>query len=135
MDPSTLLGRRMRARRSALGRTLMTVANEAALSVPYIANLEKGRGNPTLDVIVSLARALEIEPAELLAGENPGRGHIDDSLIDLDPVLVDYAQGKVLQAQTEWMATMFHMSADEMRLQLLRAMATAPRPVGRPLSR
>ncbi|MGC1281309.1 MAG: helix-turn-helix transcriptional regulator, partial [Streptosporangiaceae bacterium] len=42
------LGRRLRARRSAQGRTLASVAMQAGLSVPYVANLENGRGNPTL---------------------------------------------------------------------------------------
>jgi transcriptional regulator with XRE-family HTH domain len=135
MDAATLLGRRMRARRSALGQTLMTVANEAALSVPYVANLEKGRGNPTLDVIVSLARALQIDPSQLVASDDASVELIDESLVDLDPVLVDYAQGKVLKEQTEWLATTCNLSADEMRLQVLRAMATSPRPAGRQLSR
>jgi transcriptional regulator with XRE-family HTH domain len=113
----------------------MTVANEAGLSVPYVANLEKGRGNPTLDAIVSLARALRIDPSELLASEDPAVSHIDAALVDLDPVLVDYAQGKVLQAQTAWMATAGNLQVNEMRLAILRAMAVAPRPVGRMLSR
>jgi transcriptional regulator with XRE-family HTH domain len=125
----------MRARRSALGHTLVTVANEAGLSVPYVANLEKGRGNPTLDAIVSLARALRIDPAELLASADPAADHVEAALVDLDPVLSDYAQGKVLQAQTEWMATTGQLQVDEMRLAILRAMAIAPRPAGRSLSR
>lgn len=113
----------------------MSVANEAGLSVPYVANLEKGRGNPTLDVVVSLARALQIDPGELFAGDDSAVGRVDEALVDLDPVLVDYAQRKVFQEQTEWMARNSNLSIDEMRLVLLRAMATAPRPAGRSLSR
>jgi transcriptional regulator with XRE-family HTH domain len=52
------LGRRLRTRRAATGRTLASVAVDAGLSVPYIANLENGRGNPTLGALTSLARAL-----------------------------------------------------------------------------
>lgn len=52
------LGRRLRARRAVLGRTVASVAEEAALSVPYIANLENGRGNPTLSALDRLAGAL-----------------------------------------------------------------------------
>jgi transcriptional regulator with XRE-family HTH domain len=135
MDASTLFGQRMRARRSELGRTLMTVANEAGLSVPYVANLEKGRGNPTLDVIVSLGRALEVDPAELLVGDDPQSGHVDEALVDLDPVLVDYAQGKVFQSQTQWLARACDLPVAEMRMQLLRAMAQAPKPSGNHLSK
>ena len=41
------IGRQLRARRTAAGRTVASVAADAGLSVPYIANLENGRGNPT----------------------------------------------------------------------------------------
>ncbi len=52
------LGRRLRSRRAATGRTVASVAAEAGLSVPYIANLENDRGNPTLAALDKLARAL-----------------------------------------------------------------------------
>lgn len=52
------LGSILRGRRAAAGRTIASVAVEAGLSVPYIANLENGRGNPTLAALDSLARAL-----------------------------------------------------------------------------
>src|SRR2546430_150864 len=40
------IGRQLRARRTAAGRTVASVAADAGPSVPYIANLENGRGNP-----------------------------------------------------------------------------------------
>lgn len=52
------IGRRLRTRRTAAGRTIASVAVEAGLSVPYIANLENGRGNPTLAALTSVAQAL-----------------------------------------------------------------------------
>src|SRR3982751_4150845 len=52
------LGARLRVMRAAAGRTIASVAFDAGLSVPYIANLENGRGNPTLGALQSLARAL-----------------------------------------------------------------------------
>lgn len=54
----TDLGALMRARRTAAGETIAAVAMRAGLSVPYIANLENGRGNPTLTALSALARAL-----------------------------------------------------------------------------
>lgn len=53
-----MLGPRLRAMRAAAGRTVASVAADAGLSVPYIANLENGRGNPTLAALDRLARAL-----------------------------------------------------------------------------
>ena len=52
------IGRQLRARRTAAGRTVASVAAEAGLSVPYIANLENGRGNPTTAALARLAEAL-----------------------------------------------------------------------------
>jgi transcriptional regulator with XRE-family HTH domain len=56
-DPA-LLGPQLRGLRAAAGRTVASVANDAGLSVPYIANLENGRGNPTLTALDRLATAL-----------------------------------------------------------------------------
>ena len=52
------LGEILRDRRKAAGRTIASVAMDAGLSVPYIANLENGRGNPTLAALDRLATAL-----------------------------------------------------------------------------
>jgi transcriptional regulator with XRE-family HTH domain len=52
------IGRQLRARRTAAGRTVASVAADAGLSVPYIANLENGRGNPTTSALTRLAEAL-----------------------------------------------------------------------------
>jgi len=55
------LGARLRTRRTAAGETIASVAMRAGLSVPYIANLENGRGNPTLTALTALAQALGAE--------------------------------------------------------------------------
>ncbi|WP_156077509.1 helix-turn-helix domain-containing protein [Saccharothrix sp. NRRL B-16314] len=55
-DPA--LGPRLRALRAAAEQTVATVATEAGLSVPYVANLENGRGNPTVETLSRLAGAL-----------------------------------------------------------------------------
>jgi transcriptional regulator with XRE-family HTH domain len=57
-DESVQLGTRLRGMRAAAGRTVASVAADAGLSVPYIANLENGRGNPTLAALERLATAL-----------------------------------------------------------------------------
>jgi transcriptional regulator with XRE-family HTH domain len=71
------LGPRLRALRAATGRTVAAVAADAGLSMPYIANLENGRGNPTLAALDRLARALgtdlsvELRPVESGSAEPP----------------------------------------------------------------
>jgi len=52
------IGHQLRASRTAAGRTVASVAADAGLSVPYIANLENGRGNPTTAALARLAEAL-----------------------------------------------------------------------------
>jgi transcriptional regulator with XRE-family HTH domain len=52
------LAHQLRALRAGAGRTVASVATEAGLSVPYIANLENGRGNPTITALGRLASAL-----------------------------------------------------------------------------
>lgn len=54
------IGRSLRARRTAAGRTVASVAADAGLSVPYIANLENGRGNPTVSALERIAEALDM---------------------------------------------------------------------------
>jgi transcriptional regulator with XRE-family HTH domain len=65
------LGREFRALRVAAGRTVASVAVDAGLSVPYIANLENGRGNPTIGALSRLAAALGRRLVVGLVGE-PG---------------------------------------------------------------
>jgi transcriptional regulator with XRE-family HTH domain len=42
-------------------------AHHVGLDRTYISGIERARRNPTLDVIVKLAHALDVKPAELLA--------------------------------------------------------------------
>jgi transcriptional regulator with XRE-family HTH domain len=59
----------------AAGETIAAVAIRAGLSVPYIANLENGRGNPTLTALSALATALgatlQVDLVEPGADEKP----------------------------------------------------------------
>jgi len=65
------LGEVLRDRRKAAGRTIASVAVDAGLSVPYIANLENGRGNPTLSALDRLATALGAQLEVRIVDEPP----------------------------------------------------------------
>ena len=67
------IGRQLRARRTAAGRTVASVAADAGLSVPYIANLENGRGNPTTAALARLAEALGLRLVITLEAGEAGR--------------------------------------------------------------
>jgi hypothetical protein len=68
------IGRQLRARRTAAGRTVASVAADAGLSVPYIANLENGRGNPTMAALTGLAEALGLRLVVALAAAEEDAG-------------------------------------------------------------
>jgi transcriptional regulator with XRE-family HTH domain len=72
MDQAAI-GRELRARRAAAGRTVASVAADAGLSVPYIANLENGRGNPTTAALTRLADALGMRLVVTLVPADEGQ--------------------------------------------------------------
>jgi transcriptional regulator with XRE-family HTH domain len=65
------LSAELRDRRKAANRTIASVAVDAGLSVPYIANLENGRGNPTLAALDRLATALGAQLQLTFVDEGP----------------------------------------------------------------
>jgi len=117
------LGRRLRARRSAQGRTLASVAMQAGLSVPYVANLENGRGNPTLSSLHRLAGALGTALSELLADPAdtaPGPA--------LPASLAEFSHGARFRQEVRRLAAEEQTTPDEVRVKLLTAMAAFPQP-------
>ena len=56
--------RELRHRR---GLTQATVAQQAAISVTYLSEMESGHHNPTLAVVLRLARALDVKPSQLVS--------------------------------------------------------------------
>jgi transcriptional regulator with XRE-family HTH domain len=75
------MGAKAERRRTELGLTLREVAYHAGLSLPYVANLEKGRGNPTVETIVRVAVALDVSVAYLLGTSSGDGGHGSSSLV------------------------------------------------------
>jgi transcriptional regulator with XRE-family HTH domain len=73
------IGRELRAQRTVAGRTVASVASAAGLSVPYIANLENGRGNPTVTALTRLAAALglRLEVTLVPSGRDTAPGQPD----------------------------------------------------------
>lgn len=60
------VGELIRIKRQEKHYTLETVANEVEVSINYISKLEKGKNrNPSDDIIVKLARTLELDEDSL----------------------------------------------------------------------
>lgn len=127
--PSISLGKRLRSRRVALGLTLADASARAGLSLPYVSNLERGRGNPTIDALRSLADALDLEVGELVGGDGSGEA-LDTSLLvlaDAPSSLGEFTRSSRFDAVARRLATRQGLDIGEMRTKLMVGMASAPR--------
>ena len=59
---------RLKEIRTARDLTLKELANRTGLSVSYLSDIERGRTNPSLNTLESLAIALEMTVIDLLTG-------------------------------------------------------------------
>lgn len=81
-DAAAQLGRKLRILRDALGMTQEKLAEEVNISLKHLGEIERGRGNPTLTTIVSLAAALHVTASELMAAVDEGQPQ-DTLLIEI----------------------------------------------------
>lgn len=77
-DSHAALGKRIQNLRQKAGITQEQLAEKADLSLKHLGELERGRGNPTLSSLGSLAAALGITLAEMFdfEHERPSTGDI-----------------------------------------------------------
>jgi transcriptional regulator with XRE-family HTH domain len=60
------LGRNVKELRLSTNMSQTDLADKAKVRQPLISKMERGKGNPTLDSIVKIARALGVTVIELL---------------------------------------------------------------------
>ena len=60
------IGLTVRRLRQDRAFTLQALADESGISKSYLGDIEKGRKNPTTDVLEAIAQALEVPPRRLL---------------------------------------------------------------------
>ena len=77
----TAVGPRLRALRQEHGRTLAEVAEATGISVSTLSRLESGKRRPTLELLLPLARALEVALDDLVDAPQTG-----DPRVHLKPV-------------------------------------------------
>ena len=65
MDKRILLGARIREIRKRQGLSQEMLAERAGISAQYISNIERGRENPTLDLMLRLSGALKVSLGEI----------------------------------------------------------------------
>lgn len=66
MDIREQFGRTLRDLRKAQSLTQEELAFRSGMNVTYLSDLERGRWNPSLAMMVDLARGLAVHPSELL---------------------------------------------------------------------
>jgi transcriptional regulator with XRE-family HTH domain len=128
------IGRELRARRTAAGRTVASVAADAGLSVPYIANLENGRGNPTTTALTRLAEALGMRLAVTL---EPAHGSHPDAPSAPQPVpssLVRLGRTARFRDAVAVVAGTSDLDADELSVRLVAGLASLSRALGKDLA-
>jgi transcriptional regulator with XRE-family HTH domain len=127
-DPE--LGHQLRVLRTAAGRTVASVAQDAGLSVPYIANLENGRGNPTLTALSRLATALGMKLAVTLVPAGDGLPVTAEAVTELPASLVRVRRTAEFRRATEVMAVALGREHGEFSTRLTGAMATLAAALG-----
>ena len=65
MDDRKLLGQRIKELRQARGWSQEELAERMESGAKYLSSLERGRENPTLDMLIKVARTLKVEPMDL----------------------------------------------------------------------
>lgn len=65
MDEKKLIGRRIKELRKSKGLSQEKLAEKAETSPNYLSRMERGTENPTLDMLIKLTNALEVEMWEM----------------------------------------------------------------------
>jgi len=66
MRLAEIFGANVRKVRLERGMTLEVLADEVGLAYTYVGQIERGRRNPTLDVVERIAAVLKVDPLALL---------------------------------------------------------------------
>ena len=133
MDQAAI-GRQLRARRTAAGRTVASVAADAGLSVPYVANLENGRGNPTATALSRLAAALGLRLVVILAPEEGSPAAGETAAPEVPASLVRLGRSARFRQTVTAAAAALDLDADELSARLVDALATLAHAMGRDLA-
>jgi transcriptional regulator with XRE-family HTH domain len=124
------IGRQLRARRTAAGRTVASVAADAGLSVPYIANLENGRGNPTTAALTRLADALGMRLVVALVPGEESAEHGAPPSPPMPPSLVRLGRTGRWREAVGVISSSRNLDADTLSDQLVPALAAIAQTLG-----
>jgi transcriptional regulator with XRE-family HTH domain len=134
VEENSAIGRQLRARRTAAGRTVASVAAGAGLSVPYIANLENGRGNPTTAALRRLAEALGLRLVVTLVPEEADGQAGAPASPQMPASLVRLGRTARFRGSVTDMAAALDRDAEEFSGQFVAALAMVAQAMDRDLA-
>lgn len=67
-----IFGLRLKARRKALGLTQTDIYNRTEITVGYLSAIERGRANPTLDMMLKLSAVVGMEIWDMFRPDEEG---------------------------------------------------------------
>jgi transcriptional regulator with XRE-family HTH domain len=105
---TTRVARAIRAHREARGLSLTATATRAGLSKTILATIESGAGNPSLETLGRIARALNVSVGTLLAEDDPVRSQ-----------LIRRADGEWFSFESGIRGRLIHVDGRERRLEAL----------------
>jgi transcriptional regulator with XRE-family HTH domain len=105
---TTRVAREIRAHREARGLSLSATATRAGLSKTILATIESGAGNPSLETLWRIARALDVTVGTLLAEDDPVRSQ-----------LVRRADGELLSFESGVRGRLLHVDGRDRRLEAI----------------
>jgi len=62
----SIVGDNVKSARKARGMTQEQLAEFAGLDLRYLGSIERGKGNPSVNVLGRIAQALKVKPSDLL---------------------------------------------------------------------
>jgi transcriptional regulator with XRE-family HTH domain len=101
------VGRVIRAHRAAQGRSLGDLARASGLSKTILARIEAGDGNPSLETLWRVSRALRVPLGELLGEDEDPRVRV-----------IRHGAGEELHADSGMSARLLHADGRERRTEV-----------------
>ena len=97
-DTNILLGRRIRSLRNIKGSTQQELGNQADINYKFLGEIERGQQNPSFNILVKIATALEVELPELFRFEHEisDRNEIEARIKEILTTIPDDALRQIL---------------------------------------
>lgn len=73
MERKKLIGLRIKELRRAKNMSQEYLSEKIGISSKYLSSIERGKGNPSLDTVIKLAIALDVELSEIFIFSHQGK--------------------------------------------------------------